>query len=58
MTLAVDSYVALRVYTRLVERGVDPIRAEGVARKVQKRYGERRKARLAVHPSANRPEPR
>jgi hypothetical protein len=46
--LNAKSYVELRVYTRLVERGVDPPRAEGVARKVARRYEQRRQERLAL----------
>jgi hypothetical protein len=43
MCLSPDAWVALKVYTRLVERGVDPKRAEGVARKVQARYAQSRR---------------
>lgn len=48
MCLPPEKYVEVKVYTRLVERGVNPERALGVARKIRHRYHEQRKARLAA----------
>lgn len=42
MCISSDAYVASRVFQRLVARGVDAKRAEAVARKVARRYGDRR----------------
>lgn len=49
MCLPPENYVELRVYERLVDRGVKPERALGVARKVKARYRERREARLSKY---------
>jgi hypothetical protein len=42
MCTSPDAYVATRVYERLLERGVDARKAEGIARKVQRSYQARR----------------
>lgn len=43
MCLSPDAYVAAVVYQRLVSRGVPESRARGVARKVQRAYGSKRR---------------
>lgn len=63
MCISSDVYVATRVYDRLVARGVSPARAEAVAAKVARRYGDRRNlhylAYLAgVETARERPSPR
>ncbi len=42
MCISPDAYVAARVFDRLIRRGVDEKRAEAVAKKVARRYGDRR----------------
>lgn len=48
MCITGPKYVELKVYARLVEKGVSPERAEGVARKVARRYEEKRQERLDI----------
>jgi len=45
MCLSPDDYVAVKVFERLLERGVPEARARGVARKVGRAYRERRLSR-------------
>lgn len=42
MCISPDAFVAARVTSRLLARGVDPTRAEAVGKKVARRYGDRR----------------
>jgi hypothetical protein len=48
MCLSPAAYVSAIVYRRLVDRGVDPARAEAVARKVARSYEAQRYARLVA----------
>jgi hypothetical protein len=52
MCLSADAYVTAVVYERLVKRGVDPARAEGVARKVGRAYRLKRQQASARRHSA------
>ncbi len=42
MCISSDAYIAARVLQRLLDRGVSRSRAEAVARKVARRYGDKR----------------
>jgi len=46
--LSPEAYVEARIYDRLVQRGVKPWRARGVARKVRGRYAEKRRAAASL----------
>ncbi len=53
MCLSPDCYVEARVYQRLVDKGVAPARARGVAHKVAEAYRAKRLAAVEVRLAAS-----